>query len=66
MAVQLIVGILYSWDFDGGMYLRLLGVLVILDVLGTIFVGVFTFRNPAPKKMAVRRRGDVIGELLKR
>lgn len=66
VAVQLIVGILYSWDFDEEMYLRLLGVLVILDVLGTIFVGVFTLRNPAPKKMAVRRRGDVIGELLKR
>ena len=66
VAVQLIIGILYSWDFDEEMYLRLLGVLVILDVLGTIFVGVFALRNTAPKKMTVRRRGDALGELVRR
>ena len=67
VAAQLIVGILYSWEIDEELYLRTLGVLVILDVLGTIFMGVFALRNPPPKKkMAGRRRGDVIGELLRR
>ncbi len=53
VATLLIVGILTLPDFDEELYLRILGVLVILDVLGTIFVGVFTLRNPAPKKTAV-------------
>lgn len=52
VATLLIVGIVTQPDFDKELYLRLLGVLVILDVLGTIFVGVFALRNPAPKKAA--------------
>lgn len=52
VATLLIVGIVTQPDFDRELYLRLLGVLVILDVLGTIFVGISALRRPAPKKIA--------------
>jgi hypothetical protein len=49
-------------EFDKELYLRLLGVLVILDVLGTIFVGVFALKNPGSKNMVLRRRADLMRE----
>ena len=57
VAVFLIVGILNLPDFDEEwrLYLRLLGVLLILDVLGTFFVGVFSVRNQAPTRRVLRR-----------
>ena len=57
VAVFLIVGILNLPDFDEEwrLYLRLLGVLLILDVLGTLFVGVFSVRNQAPTRRVLRR-----------
>jgi hypothetical protein len=64
VATLLIVGILSLPEFDEELYLRLLGVLVILDVLGTIFLGVFALKNPRPKNMVLRRRGDLIRERL--
>ena len=64
VATLLIVGILSLPEFDKELYLRLLGVLVILDVLGTIFVGVFALKNPRPKNMVLRRRADLIRERL--
>ena len=64
VATLLIVGILSLPEFDKELYLRLLGVLVILDVLGTIFVGVFALKNPGPKNMALRPRADLIRERL--
>tara|TARA_B100000745_G_C19931261_1_gene313572 strand:- start:89 stop:520 length:432 start_codon:yes stop_codon:yes gene_type:complete len=64
VATLLIVGILSLPEFDKELYLRLLGVLVILDVLGTIFVGVFALKSPGPKNMVLRRRADLIRERL--
>ena len=57
VAVFLILGILNLTDFDEEwrLYLRLLGVLLILDVLGTLFVGIFSVRNPAPTRKVLRR-----------
>ena len=64
VATLLIVGILSLPEFDKELYLRLLGVLVILDVLGTIFVGVFALKSPGPKNKVLRRRADLIRERL--
>ena len=57
VAVLLIVGILNLPDFDEEwrLYLRLLGVLLILDVIGTLFVGIFSVRNQAPTRRVLRR-----------
>jgi len=57
VAVFLILGILNLPDFDEEwrLYLRLLGVLLILDVLGTLFVGIFSVRNPTPTRKGLRR-----------
>ncbi len=64
VATLVIVGVSSPLEFDKELYLRLLGVLVILDVLGTIFVGVFALKNPGPKNMVLRRRADLIRERL--
>ena len=56
MATLLIVGITSLPEFDQELYLRLLGSLVILDVLGTIFVGVFALKDAGPKNRARRSR----------
>jgi len=64
VATLLIVGVSSPLEFDKELYLRLLGVLVILDVLGTIFVGVFALKSPGPKKVVLRRRAGLIRERL--
>ena len=56
VATLLIVGITSLPEFDQELYLRLLGVLVILDVLGTIFVGVFALKDAGPMNRARRSR----------
>ena len=56
VATLLIVGITSLPEFDQELYLRLLGSLVILDVLGTIFVGVFALKDAGPKNRARRSR----------
>ena len=56
VATLLIVGITSLPEFDQELYLRLLGVLVILDVLGTIFVGVFALKDAGPKNRVRRSR----------
>ena len=57
VAVFLILGILNLPDFneEWRLYLRLMGVLLILDVLGTLFVGIFSVRNPTPIRKVPRR-----------
>ena len=57
VAVLLMAGILNLPEFndDWQLYLRLLGVLIILDVLGTLFVGIFSVRNQAPARRVLRR-----------
>ena len=62
VATLLIVGITSLPEFDQELYLRLLGSLVILDVLGTIFVGVFALKDAGPKNRVRRRRPDLIRE----
>ena len=56
VATLLIVGITSLLEFDQELYLRLLGALVILDVLGTIFVGVFALKDAGPKNRVRRSR----------
>ena len=62
VATLLIVGMLSLPVFDKELYLRLLGVLVILDVLGTIFVGVFTLKSPGSKNVVLRRQAALISK----
>ena len=56
VATLLIVGITSLLELDQELYLRLLGALVILDVLGTIFVGVFALKDAGPKNRVRRSR----------
>ena len=57
VAALLIAGILNLPDFDEEwrLYLRLLGVLLILDVTGTLFVGIFSVRHQVPTRRVLPR-----------